>query len=559
MRAMAKKHEDRGKGKKTEVITECNLDGDYISPILSIRDINIENVKSLVSHSRYTQYLIILTIIAFLLRFYNLGFNSLWLDEASTLSMSKESFETIWITTLSGDFHPPLFHWVEHIMLVFGQSEVILRFIPALLGSLTIPLFYFIGKEFRDRNVGLICAALLTVSYFGIFYSQEAYSYSMVLFVFSLVLIFYFRALRTDETSQWLLFGLFSALAVWTHYYVLIGLFVIYLHIIFTIREKLKNNIYDGKKILVALSAMTILILPLIFVVLERYQTLTASPPTYGVLGPILIQETFIRFSGGYSPLSWPIAIIYLILMFAGLASLYLEDRNKCLFSAMFLVLPLVISVIISSRMTMNPRYLIYLLPVYFALIAMSYRIFLRFIPNRKLLYAIIILIFVINVPLLFGYYTSFTKEDWRGFSQDVQNVTNDGDFIVVVPGYITQPFSYYYDNSTDRTIQILAYTGGDLDKIYQQKGNRSIYYIVTGDITAANPNGDALAWLDEKSRLETEHTGIYLLSSRLFGITISLFFRQKDSEIFTIFSHEAGVKHRTPVFQIPGRFESRF
>ena len=495
--------------------TGYDLEKEPVQGMGSLRELTVENIQNLITKSRYIQLLLLLTAFGGLLRFYHLDFNSLWLDEASTLGMSKASFETIWNITLSGDFHPPLFHWIEHIMLVFGQSEFILRFIPALLGTLTIPVFYLIGKEFRDKNVGIICAALLTVSYFGIFYSQEAYSYSMVLFVFSLVLLFYFRALRTDETSQWLLFGLFSALAVWTHYYVLIALFVIYLHALITLRERLKKDIHEGKKILAAISTMTVLILPLVFVVLERYHTLTASPPTYGVLGPVLIQETFIRFSGGYSPLSWAIAPVYLVLMFAGLALLYLGDRNKCLFSAMYLVLPLIISVIISSRMTMNPRYLIYLLPVYFALVATSYPVIFRFIPNRKLLYAVIILIVAINAPLLVEYYSSFTKEDWRGFSHIVQSVTKDGDLIVVVPAYISQPFSYYYNNATDRTIQTGAYTGIELDNIYQLKGNNSIFYIVTGDITAANPNGDALAWLNEKSRLETQHTGIYLLSSR--------------------------------------------
>ena len=512
---MAKKRDDRGKEKKSGKEPKSNLDEDYISPIKSYRDLTVENIRSSVVNSRYIQILISLTIVGGFLRFYNLGYNSLWLDEASTLTMSKSGFLEIWSTSLSGDFHPPLFHWIEHLMLAFGQSEVVLRFIPAFLGTLTIPVFYLIGKEFRDKNVGLICAALLTVSYFGIFYSQEAYSYSMVLFVFSLALLFYFRALRTDETTQWLLFGIFSALAVWTHYYVLIALFVIYLHALVTLREKLKKDVREGKKILVALGSMTVLILPLLFIILGRYHTLTASPPTYGVLGPVLIQETLFRFSGGYSPLNWVIAIVYLFLMFGGLAFLYFEDRNKCLFSAMYLVLPLIISVIISSRMTMNPRYLIFLLPIYFALVAASFPIIFRFIPNRKLLYAVILLIVAINVPLLTGYYTSFTKEDWRGFSYIVQNATKEGDLIVVVPGYISQPFSYYYNNATDKTVQFGAYNSTELDNIYQLKENKSIFYIVTGDITAANPNGDALAWLNEKSRMETQHTGIYFLSSR--------------------------------------------
>lgn len=512
MIVMAKKHEDRGKRKKSGETPECDLDKDYSSPIRSYHDITTENIKSLLVHSRYVQILIILTLIGGMLRFYNLSFNSLWLDEASTLTMSKDSFEAIWVTTLSGDFHPPLFHWIEHIMLSFGQSEFILRFIPALLGTLTIPVFYCIGKEYRDRNVGLISAALLTVSYIGIFYSQEAYSYSMVLFVFSLVLLFYFRALRTDESSQWLLLGLISALAVWTHYYVLVGLFVICLHAVIVLREKLKQ---EAKKILAAICAATVLIMPLIFVIWERYHTFTASPPTYGVLGPVLFQETFIRLLGGYSTFGWAIAMVFLFLMVAGCIFLYGEDRNKCLFSVMFLVLPLIISVILSSRMTMNPRYLIYLLPVFFALVAMSFPAIFRIIPDRKLLYVCMILIFAINIPSLSEYYTSYSKEDWRGFSRIVMDATNEGDLVVVAPGYITQPFSYYYNNATDRTIQTGAYSGTDLENIYTQKRNHSIYYVVTNDLNAANPEGDALAWLNQKSRVEIQHTGIYLLSSR--------------------------------------------
>ena len=66
---MAKKREDRGKGKKTGGDVECNLDGDYLSPIQSFRDINVENIKSVVVHSSYAQSLILLTLLGSLLRF----------------------------------------------------------------------------------------------------------------------------------------------------------------------------------------------------------------------------------------------------------------------------------------------------------------------------------------------------------------------------------------------------------------------------------------------------------------------------------------------------------
>jgi len=512
---MAKKRDDRAKEKKNNHDLECNLDSDYPFPIRSFRDFTFENIKSVIFHSRYAQILISLTIIGFILRFYNLGFNSLWLDEATTFNWSKPGFFEIWEISRSADFHPPLFHWIEHLVLVFGQTEFVLRAMPALLGILTIPVFYLIGKELYDKNVGIISAALLTFSYFGIYYSQEAYSYSMVLFVFSLVILFYLVALRTDDITYWVLFGIISAIAFWTHYYVFVGLGVIYLHAVITRGSQLKKDIRHAKNLLIAFCTTLLLTLPLLFIVGERFFRLTGSPPTYGVLGPILIQETFMRFSGGYSSLNGVITLIYLILMIGGLVYLYTQDRNKCLFCVMFLVLPIAISVLISSKMTMNPRYLIYLLPIYFALIAMCYPILFRYIPNRKLLYLLVILIGVMNAPLLSQYYTNYTKEDWRGFAGIVQSKTQEGDMIVLVPSYISVPFNYYYSNVSDKTLEYGADNSSDLGKIYQLKGNNSIFYIVTGDISAMNPEGDALSWLSDKARLETQRTGIYLLTSQ--------------------------------------------
>jgi mannosyltransferase len=515
LRTMAKKRDDRGKEKKLRQDKVLNLDGDFVSPVRSFRDLTTENIKAVLFHSRYAQILLFLTIVGFILRFYNLGFNSLWLDEATTYNWSKPGFFEIWEISRSADFHPPLFHWIEHIMLIFGQSEFVLRAVPALLGVLTIPVFYLIGKEFNDKNVGIISAALLTFSYFGIYYSQEAYSYSLVLFLFSLVILLYLSALRTDNITFWVLFGIASAISFWTHYYVFVGLGIIYLHAIITKWTNLKNDPRNAKNILAAIFTTVILILPLLFIVGERFFRLTGSPPTYGVLGPILVQETLIRFSGGYSSLSWIIASVYLVLMTVGFVFLFKMNKNKCLFSAMFLILPIVISVLISSKMTMNPRYLIYLLPVFFVLISMSFPPIYRLIPDRNMLYVIVILISVINAPILAEYYSNYTKEDWRGFAGIVQAETQDGDLIVLLPSYIAAPFNYYYSNATDKTFEFGANNRTDLEKISQLKGKSNIYYIVTGDISAMNPEGDALAWLTENARLDVERTGIYLLTSR--------------------------------------------
>ena len=92
-------------------------------------------------------------------------------------------------------------------MLIFGNSEVVLRFIPALLGVLTIPLIYLVGKEFMDRNVGIIAAAAFAFSPFLIFYSQEARAYSMMLFFVTFCHGFLFQGLK-NNAMNWALFGI---------------------------------------------------------------------------------------------------------------------------------------------------------------------------------------------------------------------------------------------------------------------------------------------------------------------------------------------------------------
>ncbi|MDG6250842.1 MAG: glycosyl transferase, partial [Methanocalculus sp.] len=83
------------------------------------------SLKDTLLSSRPLQLVLLLTIAGLFLRLYQLGFNSLWLDEASTLGFARHSLAEIWGFTASGEFNPPLFYWMEHIMLIFGESEVV--------------------------------------------------------------------------------------------------------------------------------------------------------------------------------------------------------------------------------------------------------------------------------------------------------------------------------------------------------------------------------------------------------------------------------------------------
>ncbi|MDD1676629.1 MAG: glycosyl transferase, partial [Methanomicrobiales archaeon] len=83
-----------------------------------VRDLQWEHIRTCLLRSRYVQVLLLITIIGGILRFIHLGYNSLWLDEASTLWFARKTIIGIWESTAGGEFNPPLFHWMEHAMLV---------------------------------------------------------------------------------------------------------------------------------------------------------------------------------------------------------------------------------------------------------------------------------------------------------------------------------------------------------------------------------------------------------------------------------------------------------
>jgi mannosyltransferase len=507
---MGKKREDRGK-EKARTDRECNLDGDYVSPVRSCRDLSIDTIRDTLYHNRYIQILLSLTIIGLILRFYNIGYNSLWLDEASTLTFASMSLPGIWEATTGGEFNPPLFYWIEHIMLVFGNNEAILRFVPALFGVLTIPLIYLIGKEFVDRNVGIIAAAACTFSPFLIFYSQEARAYSMGLFFIALAMVFFLKALKTNEITHWALFGLCSALAFWTHFYTLVITGALVLYALAVKIPEFRKDIREFKPLILAGAIFAIISLPLIIVTVQLFAKRTASAPTFGIQGMDIIIETFRQLSG----FSEIVMYLFLILFVIGIIQAFLLDRNKGILLVTLTLLPFVISWVLSYRIPMVPRYLIILAPVYFIGIALAYKPAFGLVKNHGVIYGFMALLVLLSVttPFFTNYYSSYTKEDWRGFSGQISELTKPGDIIVVAPGYIDQPFDYYYSNSTDGTIELHADTGMALDAIRQQKGNNSMYLVVTGDISSANPNGDAVTWIQEHAQLISQNTGIYLFT----------------------------------------------
>ena len=480
--------------------------------INSFSDLKIENLKNVIRYNPYAWMLLGLIFIGCILRFVNLGFNSLWLDEGATFDIAQNTFVGIWETTMGGEVNPPLFYWMESVMLLLGTSEFILRFIPALMGCLTIPVLYFVGKEVGGKLCGIVTAGLLTFSSFHVYYSQEARAYTTMLFFFSLVLLFYLIALKTNKIWCWILSGLFASLAFWTHFYVFVGIAILYLHAIIVNWKKIRENMKSVLPILASMGTFLLVSLPLIVVTVGLFIIRTSSEPTWGYSGFDLIYSTLYLLSGSEMYLT----VIFTIMAIVGIVWLFRtkENRYNSLFILLSLVLTFVISVFLAEKMPINPRHLMFILPFFFVAVGAAFTIIPKEIDYKKVGVVLLILICLVNLPYFTTYYTSYSKEDWRGMSQELNDVTTDGDYVVTIPSYVNLPLDYYYDNSSDKTIEKGATTAKDLEQIDIERGAHSAYYVVTGDIYAANPNGDALMWLNYNSVPVTQTSGIYLFKS---------------------------------------------
>ena len=479
-----------------------------------------------INEKRYAILLALLIIIGAFLRFYHLDYNSLWLDEAFTRYAANHSLSGIWEIVSNKDlnnialrfdpYNPPLFYYFEHFMLAFGQSEFVLRFIPALLGVLTIPVFYLIGKEFADKNTGLIMAALLTVSQFHVYYSQEARAYSTMLFLFSVAFYFFLVSLRTSKIPPLILFGVFSALTVWTHYYTIVPIALLFSFGLFWRVSRGRNGFQQIYRYALAPITFLIICIPLVPLLGNLLFNRTSIPPlTWGIKGFEVPYQIFAVLSEYHNF----VLALFLVLFVTGIFFTWRADRLKASLLVSLLVIPIIISMYLAQKMSMDVRYLFYLFPFFFLGISLSLKPLSDLFRNKNAFSIIVVLFFLFQAPFLVShysrYYTDYSKEDWRGISKMIDNTSSVGDFIFVIPYYTRIPFDIYYSNRSKGTFEFGVQNESDIIPVLSGLKYNQAYFVVTGHIRTADPTGSTLQWLDNNTRLigSTRDIELYALN----------------------------------------------
>tara|TARA_B100000795_G_C22801485_1_gene442161 strand:+ start:600 stop:2042 length:1443 start_codon:yes stop_codon:yes gene_type:complete len=223
----------------------------------------------------YFSFFIILC--ATILRLYNLNFENLWFDEIVTFWISdpKLSFTESYERQNIAEGTPFLFNFLIKILhIIFGYNPNVGRYLSFTVSVLSIFSMVYLAKSIKKNNSYLFIIFLTGFNIFLIKYSQELRAYSLIFFLSSVSLIFYFRMLKKDIEEKYFsknsfYFIIFQILSILSHPFTMIVFGSI---ILYTMTR------YIFKKNLNKLLNTSILVISIFIIIYFPYYLISTDP-----------------------------------------------------------------------------------------------------------------------------------------------------------------------------------------------------------------------------------------------------------------------------------------
>ena len=431
--------------------------------------------------------------LAAVLRLYRLGDESVWLDEAFTWVFVAEKYTTVeLLTTLpTEDVHPPLYYllmdgWVG----IAGVTETAMRLPSALFGIAAVGLTYVVGAKVFDEWTGVIGAAIVTVSSFHLYYSQEARMYAMLAALTLASYYFFVDLSQGDEVSRWTILGytVTSVLLVYTHVY---GIFVVlaqnaYLvpRLLMADREwpaigEIRPGPVSVRRWVGLQSAIAFLSAPWLLVLLTRLPTISHGgcvsiawipDPCVKIVSRTLHRYFFYcgtaEFYGvpmGSGPLR---GVIYpaVVLLSLGLAVVglghvtntghYARPDGRTIMVVLWFLTPLLVPYALSELVTpiLITRYTISASLPLFLLVGKGVRSLRPLVPATGRAVLVVLLVVGLAAPIP-TYYEADQKRQWRTAVETVETTADDEALVLVSDTHVLAPYRYYARDS-DRTVK---------------------------------------------------------------------------------------------------------
>ena len=372
-----------------------------------------------------------------MLSLYQLGDNSFWRDEVSSVVYASAPVtELVTIVGRDRDVADVPFMatylLLLHFWLQFAETEAQIRFLSVMAGVATVVPVYFVGRRLAGWKGALLAASVFATAPYVIQWSREARAYSLAMLVAATLTLLLLRAIERPTVLRWLLYGLVGAVGLYVHLFV--G-FVLAAHFGYV----LLTRSWPPWRPLLAVAV------PLGVAGLPMPHLMGEYGSAYEWIRPLSvggIRSTLAALTGGI-----PLLVALSTLGMVGVVA-HRHDRRIWLILAVALV-PIVAAIVISVfRPMLLGRYLVVSLP-FIAILAGVGLAAVRPVVARAVATGALGILVVLALPIA---YRDVHQQDWRSAGAYIAGATQPGDGVIVTPWGWRQ-LEYYLERTDPGTV----------------------------------------------------------------------------------------------------------
>jgi len=458
-----------------------------------------------------------------ILRFATVGQDPLWTDEAIAMDFAGASWDDL-VMGLLYDASPPGSYLLFKQWSRFTVAPFEVRYLSALVGALTIPVTFLIGRKLFDARVGLFAALLLAINPYHFYYSQEIRYPALFTLFCALQIWAFIRLVQRKDWASTFFFILFTVIAGWIQYFVYFLLLAELVWIVINQKEWAGGFL----KIFFTLWAIFFAVLPTYVFLIPQ---LIAGKPDR-VMVPVYkaIYFALAFFVAGGSESHLPslnilaglhpiddgmiyIAALSLLIapyiVFFILGAVVQWKRGKGKSTALFLFLFTLLLFISVSRFMpiFRPKYLLPLMPLYVIIIAAG--VFSRGLKHARVRGALgfAILTLVSSGFLVNQHFDPLCKRTaWHKVARIIEKYEKKGDAILIPNQYHSLGFSFEYRGN----LEIISYTGDTpyplktrsnilLNKLNILEKRYSRFWIIEHKLPIFDPERDMMNLAEKK------------------------------------------------------------
>ena len=390
--------------------------------------------------------LLALTALAAFLRLHQLGGHGLWLDEACSVLYAHLPAATFWRLMWKQEGNMVLYYLLLRAWVHVGDTEFLLRFPSVIFSVASIPMIYRLGRDLFSKTTGLIAAALLSMHWFHIFFSQDARSYTLLIFLLLVSSWLFWHFAESPERKLYRYsYPVVSALAMYAHIFAILVVAAQWLSL-----GPSRARRIGPRRSIAALAAFFLLALPMeAFALLRNKGQLIWVPRA-----TIQAFADAISAMAGFENRQFLLLALSLGLSLLAIVNAYRSASDQSKFAvrlaALWAIIPITATLAYSlHRPLFFSRFLVICVPGLLLLVAEGVAVIERSATRLRWFWVpLLVVTLVMSLRATWLYYRAPMWPDWNAATRLILVNQQPGDGICFA-GNGVEPFLYYMQRQT--------------------------------------------------------------------------------------------------------------